>query len=575
MAPMRDESPRVIAAIGAITAVAVAGLLVSIRDWLGASNVALILAIVVVGAAVFGGRFAGVVTSIAAALSFDYFHTQPFYTLRINNREDVITAVLLLVLGLAVGELADPPGAQPQGGPAPRPGRVAPRGRRVGRRRRRRPGRGVARRARRARPSSSTLAECRFEPVPFTGPLTDTGAQRPDLGGPMLHWVPGGFDAAPQPGVQVPVVHEGRLLGRLVLVPRRPPGHDPSQRRVAVGLADQLAVAAAHIHAAPSPRLTKGPAVADLLFVVITIAFFVVCVGYVPLCDRIIGPDPASTEGAGRGRARGGVGRDGAAVLFAGSDDGQLHRARDLGRPCSSCSSSSSCSRSGSDVGGVLRLARPPHRRPADRHRSARAATWPRSTSNDKAPGDRVFTPIERLIYRILRVDPEREQRWNVYTLSLAGVQPRVGPGRSTCSSGCRRGCHWTNGLANVDPKMAWNTAISFVTNTNWQSYSGESTMGHLVQMAGLAVQNFVSAAVGMCIVVALIRGLARRTGRTLGNFWVDLTRTTTRILLPISFVIAARAREPGRHPELHAHDTAKPLDQTVQVQTTDDPATR
>ena len=117
---------------------------------------------------------------------------------------------------------------------------------------------------------------------------------------------------------------------------------------------------------------------------------------------------------------------------------------------------------------------------------------------------------------------------------------------------------------------MAWNTAVSFVTNTNWQSYSGESTMGHLVQMAGLAVQNFVSAAVGMVIVVALIRALARRTGRTLGNFWVDLTRTTTRILLPISFIIALALASQGVIQNFTHTTTAKTVDQTVQVQSTD-----
>jgi potassium-transporting ATPase potassium-binding subunit len=155
-----------------------------------------------------------------------------------------------------------------------------------------------------------------------------------------------------------------------------------------------------------------------------------------------------------------------------------------------------------------------------------------------KAPGDRVFSPVERLIYRVLRVDPRREQRWNVYTLSLLAFSLVSVLGLYLF----QRVQTWlplSNGLPNVVPKMAFNTAVSFMTNTNWQSYSGETTMGHLVQMSGLAVQNFVSAAVGMVIAAALIRGLARRRGRTLGNFWVDLTRTTVRILLPISFVIA------------------------------------
>ena len=92
-------------------------------------------------------------------------------------------------------------------------------------------------------------------------------------------------------------------------------------------------------------------------------------------------------------------------------------------------------------------------------------------------------------------------------------------------------------GFPAVEPDQAWNTAVSFVTNTNWQSYSGESTMGHLVQMAGLAVQNFVSAAVGIAVAVALVRGFARAKTDQLGNFWVDLVRICVRILLPIAVV--------------------------------------
>ena len=91
--------------------------------------------------------------------------------------------------------------------------------------------------------------------------------------------------------------------------------------------------------------------------------------------------------------------------------------------------------------------------------------------------------------------------------------------------------------MANVPPALAWNTAASFVTNTNWQNYSGESTMGYLVQMAGLAVQNFVSAAVGIVVAIALVRGFIRSRTDRLGNFWVDLTRITVRYLMPLSVV--------------------------------------
>jgi K+-transporting ATPase ATPase A chain len=90
-----------------------------------------------------------------------------------------------------------------------------------------------------------------------------------------------------------------------------------------------------------------------------------------------------------------------------------------------------------------------------------------------------------------------------------------------------------------VAPELAWNTAVSFVTNTNWQNYGGESTMSHLTQMAGLAVQNFASAAVGMAVAAAVIRGIVRRRTRTIGNFWVDLVRGTLRVLLPLAFVVA------------------------------------
>jgi len=188
------------------------------------------------------------------------------------------------------------------------------------------------------------------------------------------------------------------------------------------------------------------------------------------------------------------------------------------------------------------------------------------------APGDRVFGPVERLVYRLLRVDARREQRWNVYALALLAFS-FVSVIALYLFQRVQTWLPLSNGLGNVVPKMAFNTAVSFVTNTNWQSYSGESTMGHLVQMSGLAVQNFVSAAVGMCIAAALIRGLARRTGRTLGNFWVDLTRTTVRILLPISFVIAIALAAQGVVQNFHSSTTVHTVDQSVQVRAPMPPA--
>ena len=143
---------------------------------------------------------------------------------------------------------------------------------------------------------------------------------------------------------------------------------------------------------------------------------------------------------------------------------------------------------------------------------------------------------VERVLYRLVGVDPDAEQRWGVYArsvlaFSVVGVLFLYGFQR------VQNHLLLSLGFDPVKPDQAWNTAVSFVTNTNWQSYSGESTMGHLVQMAGLAVQNFVSAAVGMAVAVALVRGFARRKSDHLGNFWVDLTRGSLRILLPIAFV--------------------------------------
>jgi K+-transporting ATPase ATPase A chain len=155
------------------------------------------------------------------------------------------------------------------------------------------------------------------------------------------------------------------------------------------------------------------------------------------------------------------------------------------------------------------------------------------------APGDRVFLPVERLIYRICRIDPSSEQRWTAYAYSLLAF--------SLFSFLAVYGLQRLQGslplnpaeLSGVVPHLSFNTAVSFMTNTNWQSYGGESTMSHLTQMTGLTVQNFVSAAAGMATVAALIRGLSRRRATTIGNFWVDLTRTTVRILIPMSFFVA------------------------------------
>ncbi|GAA0567510.1 potassium-transporting ATPase subunit KdpA [Actinomadura livida] len=143
---------------------------------------------------------------------------------------------------------------------------------------------------------------------------------------------------------------------------------------------------------------------------------------------------------------------------------------------------------------------------------------------------------VERALYKVMGVDPEGEQTWGVYArsvlaFSLVSVLVLYGLQR------LQGVLPYSLGLDGVEDQVAWNTAVSFVTNTNWQAYSGESTMGYLTQMAGLAVQNFVSAAVGMSVAVALVRGFARTRTSELGNFWVDLTRGTLRILLPVAVV--------------------------------------
>ena len=152
---------------------------------------------------------------------------------------------------------------------------------------------------------------------------------------------------------------------------------------------------------------------------------------------------------------------------------------------------------------------------------------------------DRVFGPVERLIYRACRIDPEREQRWNVYALSVLAFSA-AGVLLLYLIQRIQHGLPFNpTDMVNVAPALSFNTAVSFMTNTNWQSYGGENTMSHLTQMMGLTVQNFVSAAAGMAVMVALIRGLSRAGQRTVGNFWVDLVRTTLRILLPVAFVVA------------------------------------
>ena len=177
-----------------------------------------------------------------------------------------------------------------------------------------------------------------------------------------------------------------------------------------------------------------------------------------------------------------------------------------------------------------------------------------------------VLRPVENLIYRLSGIKPEVEQHWKEYTLALLafnilgflllfvmqllqGVLP-LNP----------------EGLPGVEPWLAFNTATSFMTNTNWQSYAGETTMSQLTQMVGLGVQNFLSAATGIAVVIALTRGLARKSAKTLGNFWADLVRSTLYILLPLALVFALILVSQGVVQNFDANVTATTLTGETQV---------
>ena len=149
----------------------------------------------------------------------------------------------------------------------------------------------------------------------------------------------------------------------------------------------------------------------------------------------------------------------------------------------------------------------------------------------------RPFGPVERGIYRIAGVDATTEMRWTTYTVALL-LFNLLGVLLLYLIQRVQHGLPLNpQRLGNVSPELAFNTAVSFVSNTNWQSYSGETTMSYFTQMAGLTVQNFLSAATGIVIAIALIRGFARHSARHIGNFWVDLVRCTLYVLLPIAIV--------------------------------------
>ena len=171
---------------------------------------------------------------------------------------------------------------------------------------------------------------------------------------------------------------------------------------------------------------------------------------------------------------------------------------------------------------------------------------------------DPVLVPCERILYRITGVKPGDEMRWTQYT----GAMLIFSAATLLLTYVVERVQAWLplnpQHLANVEPALALNTAISFTTNTNWQSYTPESTMSYLTQMLGLATHNFWSAAVGLALAIAFVRGISRREAKTLGNFWVDLTRGTLWVLLPISIVFALALVSQGVVQNLRPYDIAK-----------------
>ncbi len=188
-----------------------------------------------------------------------------------------------------------------------------------------------------------------------------------------------------------------------------------------------------------------------------------------------------------------------------------------------------------------------------------------------RTPLDILLRPAERLLYRVTGIDQDHEMPWTEYaaamllfsaaTMLLTYVVERA-----------QAHLPWNpQHLAGVSPGLAWNTAVSFTTNTNWQAYTPESTMSYLTQMLGLATHNFWSAAAGMALAMAFIRGIARREAKTLGNFWVDTTRAILYILLPICLVYGTVLVSQGVVQNLRPYDTAELLEpQTVTATGTD-----
>ena len=183
----------------------------------------------------------------------------------------------------------------------------------------------------------------------------------------------------------------------------------------------------------------------------------------------------------------------------------------------------------------------------------------------------RLGAPVERVLYRLCGIAPQQEMSWTRYAAAMllfnvAGLLAVYALLR------LQRGLPLNpQQMDNLAPDLAMNTAISFATNTNWQAYSGESTLGYLAQMLGLSVQNFLSAATGIALLIALVRGFVRRSCATIGNFWVDLTRATLYILLPLSFVLALALAWQGVPQNFSTYRAVPLLEPTTATETAKD----
>jgi len=179
---------------------------------------------------------------------------------------------------------------------------------------------------------------------------------------------------------------------------------------------------------------------------------------------------------------------------------------------------------------------------------------------------DRVMRPCERLVYRLTGVDETHEMRWTEYAVALL-LFSVVSMLVLYAMQRTQAVLPWNpQGFAGVAPALAFNTAVSFTTNTNWQAYSGESTMSYFTQMAGLAYHNFVSAAVGISVAIAFIRGIAQKEKDTLGNFWVDMIRASLWVLLPIAIVGALFLVSQGVVQNLKPYDTVQTVEGAQQT---------